>query len=634
MTWVGIENVSGKEEMQVSRTKNGYLSFQIDHDDLDGGVIISTDHIKVLNKGNEDKFKLVVPETGPHAMPEFFFFQDKDHTFYVTHRVVDVPTHTKPDYGIGDWYHDIQRSWRDYYTYTPIEDPEGPIVNPGRNYTDPIPYIDEYFREPQEIKVGIKKAAVQEKTIEFKTATVIIHGNEGVNVGATESTIQPLMMKSANKEYGISSSYQYEVEPEIKLISKGQRLIKKYTEEHHFTFTTFYHYHVKTFIKELYKLGIEGLLKRSVETQADTILFKKNYDPTNLVTKPYPTSEVDFVYGSAYSQYNWELFFHVPMLIACRLKDDQRFEEARDWFHYIFDPTQSEGGDKERFWQFKPFFDEAGTQIATLDDLLKNETELAAQVDKWMKNPFMPHVIARMRISAYMRNVVMKYLDNIIAWGDNLFRRDTIEAINEATNLYIMAAKILGERPQQIPPRAEHADASFDDIKDELDSFSNAMVAIETMLAPSSSSGSGSGSSNALGEMFYFCVPRNEFLMKYWDTVADRLFKIRNSMNTQGIVRTLPLFEPPIDPAMLVRAAAAGMDLSSILSDLNAALPNYRFNFMLQKALEFSNEVKSLGSALLQALEKRDAAFSLLRSVHEQKMLNVVLEYEGKGGRC
>jgi len=86
------------------------------------------------------------------------------------------------------------------------------------------------------------------------------------------------------------------------------------------------------------------------------------------------------------------------------------------------------------------------------------------------------------------------------------------------------------------------------------------------------------------------------------------------------------LFEPPIDPAMLVRAAAAGMDLSSILSDMNAKLPNYRFNFIFQKANEFTNEVKSLGSALLQALEKRDGeALSLLRSAHEQKMLNAVL---------
>jgi hypothetical protein len=43
----------------------------------------------------------------------------------------------------------------------------------------------------------------------------------------------------------------------------------------------------------------------------------------------------------------------------------------------------------------------------------------------------------------------MKYIDNLIAWGDNLFQRDTIESINEATLLYILAANILGKKPRR-----------------------------------------------------------------------------------------------------------------------------------------------------------------------------------------
>ena len=30
----------------------------------------------------------------------------------------------------------------------------------------------------------------------------------------------------------------------------------------------------------------------------------------------------------------------------------------------------------------------------------------------------------------------------------------------------------------------------------------------------------------SLGKALYFCVPRNDKLLSYWDTVADRLFKI------------------------------------------------------------------------------------------------------------
>jgi hypothetical protein len=639
LKWIQFEVTDNIDQMKVSGDYDGPLSIQIDHDDKDGGYTISTEHLKILKKGNKDNFRLIVPQTGPHILPENFFFQDREHTFYVRHDVIRVPRFTREDYGIGNWYDDIQDHWKDFYHEELIPDPEGPVTNPGDIFTNPVLSVDEYFSEPLVTSaIELPGAFLQPKTIELRNATVSFRGTAVTGNLDTATEMQPMIMSGktdgfASRGLTMEKRTVRERRPEIGLVTSGKALTVKYKEEDRFAFTTFYHSHVKTFIKELYKLGIKGLLNREVQTQKDTISFKKNYDPTALVSKPYPTSEIDFMYSGAYSQYNWELFFHVPMLIACRLKDDQRFEEARDWFHYIFDPTQSEGGDKERFWQFKPFYDEAGTDIATLDDLLRNEAELSRQVDKWMKNPFMPHVIARMRISAYMKNVVMKYLDNIIAWGDNLFRRDTIEAINEATNLYIMAAKILGERPQDVPPRAEHDDATFDEIKDKLDPFSNALVDIETMLAPSAPSGSGnsSGKSNSLGGMYYFSVPRNEFLMKYWETVSDRLFKIRNSMNIEGVVRTLPLFEPPIDPAMLVRAAAAGMDLNSILSDMNVALPNYRFQFMLQKAIEFTNEVKSLGSALLQALEKRDAeAFALLRSAHEQKLLNAVLAMKEK----
>jgi hypothetical protein len=125
----------------------------------------------------------------------------------------------------------------------------------------------------------------------------------------------------------------------------------------------------------------------------------------------------------------------------------------------------------------------------------------------------------------------------------------------------------------------------------------------------------------------YFCVPRNDKLMGYWDTVADRLRKIRHCMNIEGVVRQVALFEPAIDPAQLVQTAASGIDAGSVLSDLNAPLPCYRFQVMVQKATELCGEVKTLGGALLSALEKRDSeAVSLLRSSQEIDLLKTVRE--------
>ena len=125
--------------------------------------------------------------------------------------------------------------------------------------------------------------------------------------------------------------------------------------------------------------------------------------------------------------------------------------------------------------------------------------------------------------------------------------------------------------------------------------------------------------------MLYFCIPQNDKMLGYWDTVADRLYKIRHCMNIEGVVRQLALFEPPIEPGRLGESGCGGVDISSALADLNAPLPLYRFNVLLQKANEVCSDVKALGGALLAALEKKDAeALGLLRQSQEIRLLEAV----------
>ena len=128
----------------------------------------------------------------------------------------------------------------------------------------------------------------------------------------------------------------------------------------------------------------------------------------------------------------------------------------------------------------------------------------------------------------------------------------------------------------------------------------------------------------SIGHSLFFCVPQNGTLLGYWDTVADRLFKIHNSLNIQGVFQKLPLFDPPIDPALLVRAAAEGLNVNAIVNGLNQPLPLVRFQLLISKATEICQEVKSLGASLQSALEKGDnEAFSLLRDQHESRLLNL-----------
>ena len=356
--------------------------------------------------------------------------------------------------------------------------------------------------------------------------------------------------------------------------------------------------------------------------------FEQQYAPNpGIVIQPWPAGEVDFSLHGAYSQYNWDLFFHAPLLLADRLSKNQRFEEAQSWFHHIFDPTDVCGYPApQRYWKVLPFFTEfhAATGIGPIIDLIEllhyqgqegeikeRARELQTQVELWRKEPFEPHLIARLRTGAYQKTVVMKYIDNLIAWADQLFRQDTVESINEATQLYILAVEILGRRPPSIAPPADVQPRTFEQLKGKLDEFTDALVEMEEAVPPIDGSAMPvSGSEAALQppslKIPYFCIPRNDRLLSYWDVLGDRLFKIRHCLNIEGIERRLPLFQPPIEPGLLVRAKAAGIDISSALRELSAPLPYYRFKAMLQKAIESCNDVKALGAAFLASLEKRD----------------------------
>ncbi len=427
-----------------------------------------------------------------------------------------------------------------------------------------------------------------------------------------------------------------------------------------YRFDLFNHPYVNSFRHAIAARGLEGLL-RPAEQADDGLQYQEvdvstTYQPVaanfddSLPLKLY----VDFRHTSAFGVYNWELFFHIPFSVAISLTREGRYEEAQRWFHYIFDPTDGKPGQgAARYWKFKPFAD--NKSLAEIQDELDNLTksvyalailqltsgdfdlpaaaDVALQIGWWRLNPFQPHLIARMRPVTYQKAVVMRYIENLLAWGDSLFAQDTIESINEATQLYIYALNILGPKPTIIPDPDPVEVQSYKELDEEsaFDAFSNALVGTEVIAPPAPSEGfrcdGREPPPTILWGSPYFCVPPNEKLLGYWDMVADRLFKIRHCMNIDGVVRTLPLFQPPIDPALLVRAAAAGVDFSSVVNDLNVAAPPYRYAVLYGKAMELAGAVSSLGSTYLSVLEKGDAeTLSNLRQSHEIATQQAILE--------
>jgi len=317
------------------------------------------------------------------------------------------------------------------------------------------------------------------------------------------------------------------------------------------------------------------------------------------------------------------------------LRKNQRYEEAQRWFHTIFDPTDiSPHQAPQKYWRVKPLFNDAKEWAgpaeslgAMLRRLQGGNADVAEQVEQWRKDPFNPHALASLRLVAYMKTVVQKYIENLIEWGDSLFRRDTMEAINEATQLYVLASHILGDRPVElsghVPEAKSYAQLSS---RDSIDEFGNALIDIESGMPFARGEGAVSDEPPPEPSMLYFCIPSNPRLRDLRATIDDRLFKIRHCMDVDGRLRQLALFAPPIDPALLVRARAAGLDIGTALSmAVDVRPPQYRFQSLLHKALEFTNEVRSFGAALLSALEKRDGEqMAQLRARHEVGILKLV----------
>lgn len=407
-----------------------------------------------------------------------------------------------------------------------------------------------------------------------------------------------------------------------------------------YALTAHYHPWSDELIRKLNADGMPALLDPTYLDSLTTPLSPGLYRPGPAMIGAFPAETIDVSDDGPYSIYNWELFFHAPLMVAVHLSKNQRFEEAQRWFHYVFDPTSTDTSvdAPQRFWKFLRFRQETDPQFInevllelskTEDNELKQRTEKA--IREWRNKPFQPHVVARGRYLAYQLSVVMKYLDNLIAWGDHLFRQDTMETLNEATQIYVLAANLLGPKPQKVPSVRKQEPRTYAQLKAAgIDKFGNALIDLEntfpfnsTSLGGDTTEG-GAGAAFGIARSLYFCIPQNDQLLEYWDRVADRLFKLRHCMNIEGVVRQLALFDPPIDPGALTRAVAAGLDIAAIVNNVNQPVSNIRGPLLLQKAMELCSELRSLGAAVLQAIEKGDVEHAgLLRQQHELAILSL-----------
>ncbi|MDQ1812281.1 neuraminidase-like domain-containing protein [Massilia sp. CCM 9210] len=420
----------------------------------------------------------------------------------------------------------------------------------------------------------------------------------------------------------------------------------------------FYHPMVCALRERLLEGGVARLMARPTQFLRGDLDFAASYNPNDAVVLRddqhgnavyHPREEVDFSARGAYSLYNWELFYHAPFMVGTELMRAGRHEDAMRWLRHIFDPAGADGkdpvsgvplaaGDKRRFWITKPFFEREapGYAAGRIDSILRllaaqpgdpgvdmaARDELIRQVATWRDHPFDPHLIASSRNIAYQKAAFLRFVENLVAWGDKLFAASDVESVMAGGALYLYAKSFIGELPEEVAPRVKPVARTYAEIELDIDAFGNAMVAVEDLLPalpPMGPPESGAAPPSVL----HFCIPRNDKLLSMWRLVDDRVHKYQACLDLLGQPRKTSLFAPPIDPAAAIAAMMAGVSAGDLLADSAAPLPPYRFATYLQKANELAADLKAAAGSLLSALEKKDGeALALLRQSHELKLLD------------
>jgi hypothetical protein len=253
---------------------------------------------------------------------------------------------------------------------------------------------------------------------------------------------------------------------------------------------------IEDIARRLFEDGLDGLL----DTQTQYALAEAklpiqllgslvNTAPFNGPVPPKrPEGTLDF--AGPYGVYYREIFFQIPFLIANALNSRGRFESAQRWYHYIFDPTSPDTTNidltglktpaekahrlLDRVWRYREF---RGLGVEHVRDMLTDVDAIA----QYEKDPFNPWAIARLRTSAFQKAIVMKYVDNLLDWADSLFTQFTMESVNEAMMLYIMASDILGTRPAKLADCGAGArPITYADIGPQIDESSEILVELET----------------------------------------------------------------------------------------------------------------------------------------------------------
>ncbi|WDG77606.1 neuraminidase-like domain-containing protein [Pseudomonas chlororaphis] len=338
-----------------------------------------------------------------------------------------------------------------------------------------------------------------------------------------------------------------------------------------------------TFVRTLIErasLGLDSLLDYTL--QADKTLEAS-------LDNDHDTEAMDF--NGANGLYFWELFFHLPFLVASRFGAEQQFDQAQKWLHYIFDPAMRvKDTGVPAYWNVRPLVD----WKATLSHLLAD--------------PLDPDAQAYAHPEVYQKAVFIAYVSNLIAQGDQWYRQLTRDGLTQARVFYNLAAELLGPRPdvslssswtpQTVDALANAESAELRDLEQMLGNANPALPAMAGRHV----------SYLRLADNSHFIAPLNTLMLAHWDTLDARLYNLRHNLTVDGKPLSLALFAAPADPLALLTQRAQSGTLVGGVSGTTLVVPPYRFNAILPRAYNAVATLSRFGEGLLSLLERGDRA--------------------------
>ncbi|WP_053145972.1 neuraminidase-like domain-containing protein [Pseudomonas sp. P97.38] len=330
-----------------------------------------------------------------------------------------------------------------------------------------------------------------------------------------------------------------------------------------------------------------------VERAALSIDNLLSWDSQHTEEPPRPGSnEPEFLdFHGANGRYFWEIFFHLPHLIAVRLRREMSYEDALGWLHHLFDPsTRINPGRIETiaYWRSRPLLMEGDPSF-----------EVASPAD--------PDAIAYSNPVHYRKRIFRDYVETLIEWGDWLYRQLTRDSLTEAKMLYLRAARMMGPAPD-VRGASNWTPKSLDELQDArnlgcFDALVPFLSADRLVNLPLTSGHAGWA---PLLDHPDFRPEINRDLLDVWDTLQARLHNLRHYLTLDGKPIDLPLYDMPINPKDLMRAQAGGggFNLRDILTP--PIVPPYRFMAILPRAQQAVQTLCRFGDQLRQYMEQAD----------------------------